>query len=299
MRRMRYHATRSVTKLRPVMQCESSLLDGRTAAAKTASKGETRRIRMDFGFRRCLAAVAIAAIPTILQARAAAQPNPAAEHLAAARTALNKVLNSPVPAGDTFKKVSELKTEYLLLERAASTASPEWLTHYAAIDRLLVDLLGPSSSSKEAGAVGTSGRAGSPGGQLDAGVAASLQEFRTHMTAFNAAMSRVTASVAPAGAPPAPPAAAAPPPAAAAAPAATAPAPPATAPPAVPPASAPTAVAPAADADAIALVDQVTTMVDRALGTGAPASDTVQVDRAMLEQMKKQLEQIKQSMKKP
>jgi hypothetical protein len=231
---------------------------------------------MDVGFRRCLAAVAIAAIPTVLQAQAAAQPNPAAEHLAAARTALNKVLNSPVPAGDMFKKVSELKTEYLLLERAASTASPEWLAHYATIDRLMVDLLGSSSSSKEAGAVGTSGRAGSPAGQLDAGVAASLQDFRTHMTAFNAAMSGVTASAAPVAA-----AQPEPTPAQPASPAASA------------------AGAPALDADAIALVDQVTTMVDRALGTGAPASDTVQVDRATLEQMKKQLEQIKQSMKKP
>src|SRR4029078_10250952 len=69
------------------------------------------------------------------------------------------------------------------------------------------------------------------------------------------------------------------------------------APPASPAASA--VSAPAGDADASALVDQVTTMVDRALGTGAPSSDTVPVDRAMLEQMKKQLEQIKQSMKKP
>ena len=34
-----------------------------------------------------------------------------------------------------FKKVSDLKTEYLLLERAASTRSPEWLVHYGKIDR--------------------------------------------------------------------------------------------------------------------------------------------------------------------
>jgi hypothetical protein len=67
--------------------------------------------------------IAMAAIPALALAQAAAQPNPAAEHLSAARTALNKVLNAPVPAGETFKHVSDIKTEYIALERAASTAS--------------------------------------------------------------------------------------------------------------------------------------------------------------------------------
>ena len=112
-----------------------------------------------------------------------------------------------------FKKVADLKTEYLLLERAASTASPEWFAHYTMIDRLIGEMLGPSSSSTEAGAVGTSGRAGSPAGHLDAGADANLREFRTHLMAFSAAMSAVTPGAAPAA--PAP--AAVPPPAAAAA----------------------------------------------------------------------------------
>jgi hypothetical protein len=256
---------------------------------------------------RSLAALAIAAIPTLALAQAA-QVNPAAEHLAAARAALNKVLSAPVPAGETFKNVSDMKAEYLALERAASTASPEWVAHYTTIDRLIGELLG-ASSSKEAGAVGTSGRAGSPAGRgVDAAVAANLENFRTHLKAFSAAMSAVTPNAAPAAAAPpaAVPPATAPP--VAAPPAAVPPptAPPVAAPPAspapaiVPPASPPAAAPPAVEDDALALLDQVTTLVDRALGAGpGVASDTVSVDRATLEQMKTQLEQIKQRVKKP
>ncbi len=148
--------------------------------------------RMRYHATQSLAALALAAIPAVALAQAAAQPNPAADHLAAARTALNKVLNAPVPAADMFKKVADLKTEYLLLERAASTASPEWFAHYTMIDRLIGEMLGPSPSSTEPGAVGTSGRAGSATGRLEAGAAADLQEFRTHLMAFSAAMSAVT-----------------------------------------------------------------------------------------------------------
>ena len=143
--------------------------------------------RMRYHATRSLAALAMAAIPAL--ALASERPlsrNPRGRTPARRRArALNKVLNAPVPAGDTFKKVSDLKTEYLLLERAASTASPEWLAHYTAIDRLIGDLLGASPSSTEAGAVGTSGRAGSPAGRLDAGAAANLQDFRTHLMAFS------------------------------------------------------------------------------------------------------------------
>jgi hypothetical protein len=236
---------------------------------------------MRYHATRSLAVMALTAIPALALAQAAAQPNPAAEHLAAARASLNKVLNAPVPAGDMFKKVADLKTEYLQLERAASTASPEWFAHYAMIDRLIGELLGPSSST-ESGAVGTSGRAGSPAGHLDAAAAANLQEFRTHLMAFSAAMSAVTPGAAPA----APAASAAPPPAAAAAVPA----------PVAPPA--PSAAA-AAEPDTTALVDQTTALVDSALSAGAPGSDTVSVDRAMLEQIKKQLERIKQRISTP
>jgi len=228
-----------------------------------------------------LAALALAAIPAVALAQAAAQPNPAADHLAAARTALNRVLNAPVPATDMFKKVADLKTEYLLLERAASTASPDWFAHYTMIDRLIGEMLGPSPSSTEPGAIGTSGRAGSATSRFDAGAAADLQEFRNQLMAFSAAMSAVT----PSGAPPAAPA----------------PPPPGPAAPTPPAAEAPShaAATAAVDPDVSALVDQVTALVDSALGVGTPASDTVSVDRAMLERIRKQLEQIKQRLSKP
>src|SRR5213594_247027 len=89
---------------------------------------------------RTLAALAIVAFPNVAIGQtptggAAAQPNPAAEHLSAARRSLNKVLNAPAPSGDAFKKLTDIKTHYIALEKAASTASPEWNTHYQEIDR--------------------------------------------------------------------------------------------------------------------------------------------------------------------
>src|SRR5262245_16177896 len=109
-----------------------------------------------------LTAAAIVAVSTLASAQTQPGANPAAEHLSAARAALNKVLNSPAPSGDAFKKMAEIKTEYLALEKAASTASPEWKTHYQAIDRNLADLLGPATAAAESGAVGTSGGAAKP-----------------------------------------------------------------------------------------------------------------------------------------
>jgi hypothetical protein len=49
----------------------------------------------------------------------------------------------------------------------------------------------------------------------------------------------------------------------------------------------------------MALLNQATALIDGALGVGAPASDMVSIDRATLEKLKKQLEQVKQGMKKP
>jgi hypothetical protein len=267
---------------------------------------------------RTVAVFAIAALPAVALAQttrtgAAAQPNPAAEHLTAARAALNKVLNAPAPSGDAFKKLSDIKTHYLALEKAASTASPEWNTHYKEIDRLVTELLGAPSG--EPGAVGTSGRAGEPASKgLDPAVTANLQDFRTHLIGFRTAMSGGAATSSPAAAPPAPAAPAAPAPAAPATPPAApaaAPASPPPATPATPPApstpaepSAPAAASaqvpapapggPGGDIASIAAqVDQVMLLVDSAL-----ASNAQQIDRATLEQIKTQLEQIKQRVKK-
>ena len=242
-------------------------------------------------FAACVAAAAIvagsavASAQTQPQARTAqsAQPNPAAEHLTAARAALNKVLNSPAPSGDAFKKLAELKTEYIAMEKAASTASPEWKTHYQTIDRLLTDLVGAPTAA-EPGAVGTSGNAGAP---MAAVLTANLLDFRTHLTAFSAAMGNVSPAAGTAAAPaPATPAPAAPPPA--------------TEPPATePPATAPAATAAPASADAAAQLDQVLGMIEAVLkANAAQSSGTVSIERSVLEQMKMQLEQIRASVKK-
>jgi hypothetical protein len=254
-------------------------------------------------FAACVAATAIvagsavASAQTQPQARTAqsVQPNPAAEHLTAARAALNKVLNSPAPSGDAFKKLAELKTEYIAMEKAASTASPEWKTHYQTIDRLLTDLVGAPTAA-EPGAVGTSGNAGAP---MAAVLTANLLDFRTHLTAFSAAMGNVAPAAGTAAAPASAPAASAP---AAPAPATPPPAtePPATAPPATaPPATAPAASAAPASADAAAQLDQVLGMIEGVLKANASqASGTVSIERSTLEQMKTQLEQIRASVKK-
>ena len=238
---------------------------------------------------RALAALAIIGLPhaAIGQTPAAsttAQPNPAAEHLSAARRALNKVLNAPAPSGDAFKRLTELKTEYLALERAASTASPEWATHYAAIDKLVTELIGAPSVSREAGAVGTSGAVSTSASRgLDPGIAANLQEFRTHLAAFSAAMSPAAPATAPA-------------PAAASPPASASTAPPASA----PPATAASGATSSTDMSLVTQVDQVIALVDAALAANAqPAGGTISIDRSTMEQMKAQLEQIKLRVKQP
>jgi hypothetical protein len=251
-------------------------------------------------FAACVAATAIVAGSAVSSAQTqpqtrtaqSAQPNPAAEHLTAARAALNKVLNSPAPSGDAFKKLAELKTEYIAMEKSASTASPEWKTHYQTIDRLLTDLVGAPTAA-EPGAVGTSGNAGAP---MAAALTANLLDFRTHLTAFSAAMGNVAPAAGTAAAPASAPAASAP------APATPPPAtePPATEPPATaPPAPAPAASAAPASADAAAQLDQVVGMIEGVLKANASdATGTVSMQRSMLEQMKTQLEQIRASVKK-
>ena len=250
---------------------------------------------------RTYASIAIVMLPTLAlaQAPSAAQPNPAAEHLSAARSALNKVLNAPAPSGDAFKKLSEVKTHYIALEKAASTASPEWSTHYTAIDKLVGELIGAPPASAEPGAVGTSGVKGA----LDPRIAANLQEFRTHLTAFSAAMGGATS--APAAAEPTPPTPATTPATPAPVAQATQPTPAASTasaptPPTPAAASAPAAPAQTGESSLVAQLDQITALVDSTLAANAQAtSGTISIDRATLEQIKAQLEQIKERVRKP
>ena len=264
-------------------------------------------------FTRAVATLAVVALPVagFAQSQASAQPNPAAEHLAAARSALNKVLNAPAPTGDAFKLLSDLKTEYIALERAASTAAPEWATRYATIDRIAGELIGAPAASGEPGAVGTSGRA--DGVKLDAAIAADLQTFRTELKAFSAAMAPASASAPAASASPPPAASAAAPTAtsgsvvAGTAPKATplaAPAAPAsasgssaTSAPASSAAPAAAVVSPSAssgDTGVAAQIDPVIALIDAALAANpVDAGGKVTVDRATLDAIKAQLQVIK------
>jgi hypothetical protein len=245
-----------------------------------------------------VAVVAIAAFPTLALAQTPsatkAQPNPAAEHLAAARSSLNKVLNAPAPTGGARKKLTDIKTHFIALEKAASVASPEWATHYAAIAGFAGSLIGPATSAAEPGAVATSGQTGAAP-ELDPAIAANLAEFRTHLTAFSKAMEAVAPSSSATAAAPS-----------AAASAAAAP----TAPPAPAPAAAPTTPAAAAasttvspsgaaDVDLTAQIDQIATLVNASLAAASADASNVSVDRVTLEQIKMTLEQMKSRVKKP
>lgn len=265
-------------------------------------------------FTRAVATLAVVALPVagFAQSQAAAQPNPAAEHLAAARSALNKVLNAPAPTGEAFTLLSDLKTEYLALERAASTAAPEWASRYATIERILGQLIDAPAASGEPGAVGTSGSAGAA--KVDAGIAANLQTFRTELKAFSAAMVPASAASAPAAsASPTPAAPAAAPTGtsgsvvAGTAPKATplaAPAAPvsaagssATSAPASSAAPAAAAVPPSASSggtSVAAQIDPVIALIDAALAANpVDAGGKVTVDRATLDAIKAQLQVIK------
>ena len=252
-------------------------------------------------FTRAVATLAVVALPVagFAQSQAAAQPNPAAEHLAAARSALNKVLNAPAPTGDAFKLLSDLKTEYIALERAASTAAPEWATRYATIDRIVGQLIGAPAASGEPGAVGTSGS--DSGVKVDAGIAADLQKFRTELKAFSVAMAPASAASAPAAAPTgtsgsvvagtapkATPIAAPAAPASAGSSATSAPASSAA------PAAAAAPPSSSSDASVAAQIDPVIALIDAALAANpVDAGGKMTVDRATLDAIKAQLQVIK------
>ena len=74
------------------------------------------------------------------------------------------------------------------MEKAASTASPEWKTHYQTIDRLLTDLVGAPTAA-EAGRSWHERQCRSADGRGADGEI--CLDFRTHLTAFSAAMGNV------------------------------------------------------------------------------------------------------------
>jgi hypothetical protein len=149
------------------------------------------------------------------------QPATPQDHLRKAEKALNDIPMSSVSGPQTKARLNELKNHLSKLERAAANqgtsatgtsgtsgaaaqANVKWETEVAAIDRTLTQLLGSDSTTGAAtGTTGTTGSAASAA--LDPEVRSKLTEFRTHITAFAAAMG------APGGSTAAPPAAAQPP----------------------------------------------------------------------------------------
>jgi hypothetical protein len=130
-------------------------------------------------------------------ASAEGQPAAALEHLTKAKTALDDIPATSV-TGETKTRVAELKQRITSLEQTASKqavrGAANWSRDVAAIDKTLTELLDAQSAAGAAVPTGTAGSA-TPGarGKSDAAIdettRAKLQEVRTHIAAFAAAMS--------------------------------------------------------------------------------------------------------------
>ncbi|MEP6915164.1 MAG: hypothetical protein ABJC89_05935 [Acidobacteriota bacterium] len=164
------------------------------------------------------------------------------EHLRLAKAALDSISSSAV-TGRARTQIADLKKHMSALEKASSsaptadrspsappskaTASVNWGTEVAAIDKILTDLTTSDAPTATTGApsanapTGTSGTAAKAPGSvaLDAETAAKLKEVRAHVVAYATAMSApkgavkeheqaTTAGDAPAAAPAAAPSAA-------------------------------------------------------------------------------------------
>jgi hypothetical protein len=134
------------------------------------------------------------------------QKGSANEHLRQAQSALADIPEASL-TGTTKTRVAELKRHLNKLEQAASqkpesgstaprTASANWSGDVAAADRILTELLGSASTTGAStpAPTGTSGSTATAAKTLDESARSKLQEVRTHVTAFAAAMSGGSAS---------------------------------------------------------------------------------------------------------
>ena len=150
------------------------------------------------------------------QSSPAAQATSADEHLRAAAAALNDVQVANLSAR-AKTQVNELKRRLTTLERASASKAPanakasasrvNWGTEVAAMDKVLTSLLGAESVATGTAGATTSptGTTGAPGKAaaavtLDETSRAKLTEFRTHITAYAAAMAGAPKSAEPAAA---------------------------------------------------------------------------------------------------
>lgn len=120
---------------------------------------------------------------TSAQAQSPSQPPvdaaAAKAHLSQARDTLSQLTSLPEAAklqGDTRTQVSQLISNF----NALITTQADWHASYAKVDETLTSLLGPAAAGDQP--VGTSGSTA-----LDPAVRAKLEEFRTHLKAFESA----------------------------------------------------------------------------------------------------------------
>jgi hypothetical protein len=140
-----------------------------------------------------------------MQQQPAAQPGQpdqaaARQHLSEARRVLAEVTQLPAAAqlqGEARTQVAQLITSF----NALITAQSDWKEKYNAVEQSLNTLVGENAGAAVAGTTGTttpnpappagtSGTTSATSGaavQIDPAIKAKLEEFRKHLTAFNAA----------------------------------------------------------------------------------------------------------------
>jgi hypothetical protein len=137
---------------------------------------------------------------TAAPAAPAAQPDQSAarQHLTEARRVLAEVTQLPAATqlqGEARTQVAQLITNF----NALITAQSDWKEKYSAVEQNLNKLLGSSAGAAVAGTTGStspSATAGTSGtastgavSTINPAIKARLEEFRKHLTAFNAAVS--------------------------------------------------------------------------------------------------------------
>ena len=130
---------------------------------------------------------------------AAGQPDQSAarQHLSEARRVLSEVTQLPAAAqlqGEARTQVAQLITNF----NALITAQSDWKDKYNAVEQSLNTLIGASAGSAVGTTgstatptpppAGTSGTTGAAAMTVDPAIKAKLEEFRKHLTAFNAAV---------------------------------------------------------------------------------------------------------------
>lgn len=149
-----------------------------------------------------VATAALLTLPLAASAQTPAQPETkpditaAKQHLTDARDTLSQLTAMPEAArlqGDTRAQVSQLISNFNEL----ITTQSDWKAAYGKLDATLSTLLGPSApdpATAASGVAGATGTSGTTTAQLDPAVRGKLVEFRTHLKAFEKAVTAAPAT---------------------------------------------------------------------------------------------------------